>query len=935
MGKTLFITQGYLPPLAVKTPNPAQSSLVIGSPSSGKTSSLRRLVQELEKEVTPDSILVLTPSRLAASELRDQIALDSSKAAAKPRARSISSFAFDVLSAKSDVRLLSGAAQERLLTQMVQDAAAQGAGARWGIDQQTLQLAGFVQELRDLLAVIIENSLSSDQLAQLQQKYPQLRLQVAIDLLPAYREQLGLAGLLDPSQLVVAAIEEYQPGSYSHILVDDAQNLTPGQLRLVEKLFESAKGYLFGDPDCTTLGFRSAAAGSFIELARKKGFSEITLDSPTGRTNQSLLANLVSRIPVSLHSDHRPLPNAQASAGLVFGSLVQESDWIASELRRENLSGISWSEMAVVARTRTQLQQLSRELSARKVPVRIIGVQQSLAEQPMSLALLDFLVAGLGDASLEQLEQLLLSPLVGLDSIALREIRRLLIPARQAGSSAQQALMQLLLGDTPKFLQPISTALKELQSISNPSCHQAVSIAWKSISEERLSRLSNSDLDAALELFAAAIRFDDRGEGSPLEFAKQQLLSRIPEDSLAPIGRTPAVTLSTPAQLSGEYKLVAIPRLQEGIWPNLNPRNTLLGASALQSFLLGRTASPMVAPRSELADELRMFYRSVGAASQKMLLSCIQDESEQPSQFFQIGKVELVPTQPAEFDLRRMVGRLRRALMLGDHSVAPQLAALAVAGVPGSHPSSWQGLLPISSEEPLSVATDSVAASRIEAFEKCPLHWFISSFAMDSVGFQAALGTLLHAALENSLESSPVSYVEQHWQEIEFDSQLTERQVRKEALKMAGLIDEYLAAKPELIAAEQGFSLQLGDLKIVGKIDRIEQTEDGPIAVDLKTGKKIPTKKEAAANRQLAIYQLAIEQSQKTTAVGGKLVSVGDGKLKQLNQESLTEQDRQELLQLANQIVKQLGESSLASFDEHCSKDANCQLLLNQVVTNG
>jgi hypothetical protein len=60
----------------------------------------------------------------------------------------------------------------------------------------------------------------------------------------------------------------------------------------------------------------------------------------------------------------------------------------------------------------------------------------------MSLALLDFLVAGLGDASLEQLEQLLLSPLVGLDSIALREIRRLLIPARQAGSSAQQALMQ-------------------------------------------------------------------------------------------------------------------------------------------------------------------------------------------------------------------------------------------------------------------------------------------------------------------------------------------------------------------------------------------------------------------------------------------------------------------------------------------------------------
>lgn len=924
-----------MPPTSVKTPKPHEPTLVIGSPRSGKTSSLRRLVQELENEVSPDSILVLTPSRLAASRLRDQIALDSMGAATKPRARSISSFAFDVLSSKSEIRLLSGAAQERLLTQMVQDAAAMKAGARWGIDQQTLLLAGFIQELRDLFAVIIENSLSTAELTNLQQKNPQLRLQVAIELLPAYREQLGLAGLLDPSQLVVASINEYQPGSYSHILIDDSQNLTPGQLRLVEKLFESATGFLFGDPDCTTLGFRSAAAGSFIELARRKSFSEITLDSQSSMPTGALLGNLAARIPVSLATDHRPMQLAEASEGFVFSTLVEESDWLASQLRREYLAGTSWSEMAVVARTRTQLQQLSRELTARKVPVRIIGVQQSLAEQPMSLALLDFLVVALGDPTLEQLEQLLLSPLVGLDSIGLREVRRLMIPARQSGLSAQQAMLKLLVEEPPKFLASLSSAVRELRQASSASCHQAVSIAWKSISDIRLAELSNSDLDAALELFAAAARFDDRAEGSPLEFASQQLRSRIPEDSLAPISLTPAVTLSTPAQLNGEFKVVAIPRLQEGIWPNLSPRNTLLGASALQSYLLGRTANPTIAPRSELADELRMFYRSVGSASQKLLLSCIQDESEQPSQFFQLGKVELIQTQPVEFDLRRMVGRLRRALMAGEQSAAAQLVALAVAGVPGAHPGSWQGLLPISSEDPLSVATDSVAASRIEAFEKCPLHWFISSFASDSVGFQAALGTLLHAALENSSAFSPVEYVEQHWQEIEFDSHLAERQVRKEAVKMADLIDQYLREGSELLAAEQGFALQLGDLKIVGKIDRIEQTQEGPIAVDLKTGKKIPTKKEAAGNRQLSIYQLAIEQSEKRSAVGGKLVSVGDGKLKQLQQGPLTEQDRAELLQLADQIVSQLGRSTLASFDEHCSKDANCQLLLNQVVTHG
>ena len=933
MGQTLFISESYQPPLQVPTPNPSQSTLVVGSPRSGKTSSLRRLVGQLEQTVKPDSILVITPSRIAAARLRDIIALDSALPATKPRARSISSFAFDVLSTKQ-VRLLSGAAQERLLSQLVQDAAAIKAGARWGVDEQTLRLAGFVQELRDLLSVIIENSLTQQQLSNLQQQFPSLKLQVAIDLLPKYREALALQGLLDPSQLVVAAIADYQPGTYSHIVVDDAQNLSPGQLRLVEKVLESATGFLFGDPDSATLGFRSSAASSFIEVARKLSFAELTLEPKLGSATEGLLGRLAQRIPVSLYSEHRPVGSEHNVKGYVFSTLVEETDWLAAELRKAYLAGLSWSDMLVVGRTRTQLEQLSRELSSRKVPVRIQGVQRALVEQPMALAILDFLVTALGEPSLEQLEQLLLSPLVGLDSIALREIRRLMIPLRQEGLTAKDALLQILATDSPRMLQPLSDALTELRKIENPNSHQAVSIAWKIVSERGKS-LSDADLDSALELFAAAIRFDDRQEGSALQFANLQLSSSIPEDSLAPISRTAAVTLATPAQLTGEYKLVALPRLQEGIWPNLNPRNSLLGAASLQAYLVGRLSAPTQPTKSELADELRMFYNAIGCASERVLLSAMSDEGEQPSQFLQLAKIELQETKAFDFDLRKLVGRLRRALLTGDPSAAAQLAALAIANVPGAHPSSWQGLLPLSSEEPLSAAVNSVAASRVEAFEKCPLHWFISSFATDSVGFQAALGTLLHAALENSDIAKPVDFVSSHWQEIEFDSNLTERKVRKEALAMASLIEEYLQQGSELLSAEQGFAIEIGSLKIVGKIDRIESTPEGPLAVDLKTGKKIPTKKEAAANRQLSIYQLAIEQSHGAQSVGGKLVSVGDGKLKQLEQPALTEQNRQDLAKLAQQILEQLDKAELVSSSDHCSKDANCQLLLNRVVTNG
>lgn len=910
--------------------------LVVGSPGSGKTTLLRQIVNQLEKQVEPDSILVLTPSRIAASQLRDQIALDSKRAASEPRARSISSFSFSTLGKDSKIRLLSGAAQERLLRSLVDEALLKKVGARWSIPAETLRLQGFVQELRDLLAVIIENSLGIAELEKMQQQFPSLRLQVAIDLLPIYRERLGLDGLMDPAQLSIAAIDAYQAGTYKYVLVDDAQNLTRGQLRLIEKLSESATCYIFGDPDTATLGFRGSSPASFIELARKKGFRETSLASrDTNSALGQLRYRISSRIPVSLVSDHRPRPTGDDQVvGYQFASLVEESDWLAQKIRLRNIDGVGFDEMAVVARTRTQLEQLARELRARKVPVRILGVQRALKDQPFSRAILDFVEVALGEPKLEQIEQLLLSPLVGLDSIELREIRRLIIPYRMEGLDQTQALLELLSEQKPpKIVAELAKALAELRAQGEEGAHRAVSIAW-SLRGSDTRKLSDSDIDAALEVFAAAMRFDDRAEGSALEFAQQQLRSRIPEDSLAPISQKPAVTLSTAANLVGSYKVVAIPRLQEGIWPNLTPRNALLGASSLQAFVLGRIASPELAARSELADELRMFYRAVAAAEQELILSAMSDETEQPSQFFQLGKIELIETKAFDFDLRKLTGQLRRRLFDGDLSAAPILAALALQSVPGAHPSSWQGLLPLSDSQPLGRIGNKAAASRLEAFEKCPLHWFITTFASDAASLKASLGILLHSALENADKQSPVRFVERNWQEMEFDSNLTERQVRKDAMQMAKLLEEYLKRGSELVAAEQGFELEVGQLRILGKIDRIEKTAEGDIAVDLKTGKSAQSKEKAQKNRQLAVYQLAIEQQSKTA--GGKLVYVGGGKIQEREQAPMSEELRFEIIELAKSMTNQLQSGVVsASIDDHCSADGNCQLLLSRVITGG
>jgi superfamily I DNA/RNA helicase len=159
-------------------------SCVVGAPGAGKTSQLVKAVAQLESEFHPDRILVLTPSRLAAVALRDQIALSSGRPSSSPRARSISSFAFEQLSKRNpDLKLLSGPAQQQLLQELVASSKNQAA---WGLNPKALGLQAFTQELRDLLQVVMEFGLDVTRLTALAAEYPGLKLGPVIDLLPAY-----------------------------------------------------------------------------------------------------------------------------------------------------------------------------------------------------------------------------------------------------------------------------------------------------------------------------------------------------------------------------------------------------------------------------------------------------------------------------------------------------------------------------------------------------------------------------------------------------------------------------------------------------------------------------------------------------------------------------------------------------------------------------
>ncbi|MFM1958432.1 MAG: hypothetical protein RI929_795 [Actinomycetota bacterium] len=927
--------------------------VVLGAPGSGKTTALRQLVGRLEKSHKPQEILILTPSRMAASRLRDLIALDSKQPTDRARVQSVTGFAFSCVSAKRPgVRLLSGALQQEIL----RDILTQSPNSPWGFDGQTVALQGFVQELRDLISVCVDYQLTTEWLSQTAQQFQHQGLAIAAEILPRYREIFAEKGLIDPSQLLLEVAVEDSAG-YKWVLVDDAQDLSSSGLEMVKKLSQNANLVLFGDPDSSVLGFRSGVSEGF--LAGFPGATKHYMTS-SSRFGQQL-AKLASKLPPQLAGPQRPKPGApdkSIETGL-FDNQVSEADWIASQIRQRRMrDGHGWQDFAVVARTRTQLDQLAAALASRDVPVKLLGSSAALRDQPMARAILETAKLAIEIPDQEAVVQVLDSDVFGLDSIAIRRLKRQLaqLPELQEVPSTEllTASLEFEVEATSPELRKLASLTRLIQSLRNlkdSSAQQMLSAIWETVDQKSLqvsargsseiALAANRSLDSVLELFAAAQRFDANQLGTAAEFVVSQLQQSLPEDSLAPSGLRPAVQLTTAAGLvDRSFQVVVIPRLQDGIWPNLRPRTTLLGASSLAGFLTGRVNSPSEPVRSELDDEIRLFYKAIGAARSELIITAMLSQEEQPSQFFEmLGLTPQRIDKPITFDLRRLVGSYRRELAAGDISVAPLLAALALVGVPGAHPDSWQGQLPISSTEPLVLEGEAIrfSPSRLSAFEKCPVHWFIQNFGGDGSGFEASLGTLLHAALEVSSNQAELEqFVQSNWHTLEFEASWQESGQKRRALNMIAALGQYLRTSGELVSAEQKFEVSIGRLVIAGKIDRVEKDPGGGLrVVDLKTGKP-PTAKEVESHRQLAVYQLAIRSQYNEPLAGGRIVSVGDQKLKVLDQPAISGEFEHEVLELLKKVETGAGGSSfVAEVADHCGQDANCQLLISRVVTSG
>lgn len=471
-------------PSPVRVPNDEQRAAidhrggvlrVLGAPRTGKTETAVALVLDRlrRQELTTDQVLLLASTRQAAARLRRRVMVELGGTATSPVSRTASSLAFGILRQRAALlgdpapRLLNGPEQDIVIRDLLAGhASGEVTGPVWP-DRVigALPTRAFRAELRDLLMRAVENDLGAADLLELSERFEVPEWAACADLLEEYDRVTALAtpGAYDPAWIVAAASQALLDdealattvrGRLRLVVVDDAQELTPGSARLLSTIATSPSAapldlVLLGDPDTTVQSFRGADPGiiggaehapeDWALLSRTGAARTIRLRSayrpPALIEAGRRVADAIGAVSGTEHRDVSP--GGAGHPGSMETHLLRtpsaEASYVASRVRDAVLhEGRRWSDIAVIVRGRRRSEAIRRALARADVPVAADAAELPVRDEPAVRPLLQLLAAVLeggtgapdGGLTPELVGDVLSSRVGGSDAVELRRLRR-------------------------------------------------------------------------------------------------------------------------------------------------------------------------------------------------------------------------------------------------------------------------------------------------------------------------------------------------------------------------------------------------------------------------------------------------------------------------------------------------------------------------------
>lgn len=360
---------------------------VIAGPGTGKTKTLVSRVAHLsEKGAALQGIAAVTFTNKAAREMRERLAVQ--------------------LGSKDRVSAMTIGTFHAICLDMIQAWEGRRPSILLEADAQAmmgdiLQEMGIKTAPRDMLSAI-----------SLQKSGAPLRpdMHVPDGVAGRYAEQMARFDVMDYDDILLRVLTRYEeegdiPCPFAHLLVDELQDVSPAQYRLLKAWSRGGESmFAIGDPDQSIYGFRGADAGCFARLLREyPQASRITLTHNYRSTPQVLQgaqavlprqkdeAELVPTRPDGEKVHMLRVPDAYAEATFAaqeISRLLGGIDMLTAhgvqqakgKQRKGPEAGMSFTDIAVLYRTNRQAAALEQVFAREGIPYVISGRDDFLSD---------------------------------------------------------------------------------------------------------------------------------------------------------------------------------------------------------------------------------------------------------------------------------------------------------------------------------------------------------------------------------------------------------------------------------------------------------------------------------------------------------------------------------------------------------------------------
>ncbi len=656
------------------------------------------------------------------------------------------------------------------------------------------------------------------------------------------------------------------------ILVDEFQDVNFAQVKVLQKVAgEERNVFAVGDPDQAIYRFRGASSAAFVLFQRHFSGARLIKLEKNRRSLSPILHSafaLISKNPnvfdagrgstayqrsvlVSAREEDAmrtssELPRLPVEAVVLDTKDTESGEVIAKlrELRRK--LRCRWSDCAVLYRTHVNRDQLAAEMARQNIPFTIENMD--VMDTPEARDLLACLGAVVSDADGASLFRLAALPQFAIDPEKLRSGIKAL--PRDAGTSAIALVLSQIEGGGA-VLERVRQARADIAA-AGAKGRAAMDILVRNFSLNRGSRV----LKAVLEFVSA---WEKRAITKTREIAElldyleyfREARGVIPLSS----NDDDAVPMMTAHAAKGlEFSHVFILRANSGSFP-LNYQEALIELPRE----LYDADSIAQGDDKELCqqEERRLFYVAMTRARDSLTI------------YAKKGTGKKDPS-PAGFlrDLLKDTSLRRWLVQASARGFQTDMFAEAAAPVPTTRTNEWLALPPAANLH------SRLSASAVQTYETCPLQfklereWRIPDEVPAAMQYGAVMHRVLRAYYDSVRLERPMA-----------DDALI--QFFRDDLAQAGMQDRYqhdlyeaqgvqqlkdfLAAfrrtpVPQVLHTEEFFDVKLGEVTVVGRVDRIDQLSDGRVVItDYKTG-RAQSQEDSDESLQLSIYALAARE---------------------------------------------------------------------------